>query len=592
MNAVRLSGGAQRSTPALWRFTDPRPKALVWIVLWTVAIVAELAALLPVVTDRGAPVTGPGIVFNLVGGSFAACGLIAWRRRPDSRSGALMAATGYAFFVPALLSPRDSELAQTVGNLTSDWWIFFFVALLLTFLTAGRLRTRFDKALVASFALPVVVLQLLDMLVSPPEGNLLSAFPDEGLASAVDKTQRILLAGLCVLVAVVVGARWIQASRRRRIALLPSIAGGACLILFAAVLVNDIVTGSRSEALLWIAACSLVSVPAAFLAGLLRSRLARGALTDLMRSLRTQRDAPLQQALAKTLDDPQLTIAYRLPGSLGYADAHGEPVLVPPVEPDRAAVPIEHDGSTLAALVYDAALDDDPELVEAVVAAAAIAIENERLQAESAQRVLELQASRERLVAAGDAERRRLERNLHDGAQQRLVAIALQLRILQGRIRRDPGAAEELAIAAGDELALSLAELRELARGIHPAVLEHGLEAALEALATRSPVDTTVTCEITAPLSENAELAAYFVASEALANVAKYANATRVEVRVRCTNGTARIEIADDGVGGADASAGSGLRGLADRVEALDGRLRITSPPGEGTIVAAELPCA
>jgi signal transduction histidine kinase len=586
MSGLGLSG----STSTLWRFTDPRPKAAVWVVLWTITIVAELLALLPVVTDRGAPVTGPAIVFRLVGGSFAACGLIAWRRRPDSLSGALMTATGFAFFAQPLLQARDSELAQTLGRLTADWWIIFFVALLLTFLTAGRLRTRLDKVLVASFAVPVVVLQLLDMLVLPPEGNLLSAFPDAGVASAVDKLQRVTLAGLCSLVAIVVLARWVKASRRRRRALLPSVAGSACLILFAALLVIDLVTGSRSEALFWIAAFSLVSVPAAFLAGLLRSRLARGALTDLMLSLRTQRDTSLQQALADTLDDPQLTIAYRLPGSLGYADTRGEPVLVPPVEPDRASAAIEHDGEELAALVYDAGLDDDPELLEAVVAAAAIAIENERLQAESAQRVLELRASRERLVAAGDAERRRLERNLHDGAQQRLVAIALQLRILQSRIRRDPEAAEELAAAAGDELALSLAELRELARGIHPAVLEHGLAAALESLASRSPVPTTVACDL--QLSQPVELAAYFVASEALANVAKYSQATSASVRVWRAGDSARIEISDDGVGGANAAVGSGLRGLVDRVEALDGRLEITSPPGEGTIVVAELPCA
>jgi len=570
--------GLSESTPALWRFTDPRPKAVVWVSLWTVAIVAELLALLPVVTDRGAPVTGPAIAFSLVGGSFAVCGLIGWHRRPDSRSGALMAATGYAFFVPALLGPRDSELAQTIGDLTADWWIFFFVALLLTFLTAGRLRSPLDKALVASFALPVVVLQVIDMLAS---GDF---------ATAVDKTQRALVAGLCVVVAGVIGVRWVKASRRRRRALLPSVAGAGCLLLFVALLINDLVTGSRNETLLWIAGCSLVSVPAAFLAGLLRSRLARGALTDLMRSLRTQRNVSLQQALATTLDDPLLTVAYRLPGSLGYADAGGEPVLVPPVEPDRASARIEHDGEELAALVYDAGLDDDPELLEAVVAAAAIAIENERLQAESAQRVLELRASRERLVTAGDAERRRLERNLHDGAQQRLVAIALQLRILQGRIRRDPEAAEELAAAAGDELALSLAELRELARGIHPAVLEHGLAAALESLASRSPVPTTVACDL--QLSEPLELAAYFVASEALANVAKYSRATSASVRIWRAGDMARIEIADDGVGGADASSGSGLRGLADRVEALDGRLSVVSPLGAGTIVAAELPCA
>ena len=202
----------------------------------------------------------------------------------------------------------------------------------------------------------------------------------------------------------------------------------------------------------------------------------------------------------------------------------------------------------------------------------------------------ELRASRERLVAASDTERRRLERNLHDGAQQRLVALSLQLRLMQRRSREDPALAEQLA-AASEEVSQSLEELRELARGIHPAVLNHGLDAALESLAARSAVATSVSCEGTDALGEPVELAAYFVACEALANVGKYAQATRARVHVSCRDGVAVIEIADNGVGGADESAGTGLRGLADRVAALDGTLRISSPPGAGTVVTAELPC-
>ena len=202
----------------------------------------------------------------------------------------------------------------------------------------------------------------------------------------------------------------------------------------------------------------------------------------------------------------------------------------------------------------------------------------------------ELAASRVRIVEAGDAERRRLERNLHDGAQQRLVALSLQLRLLEGRVGDDPSA-QELVSSASTQLAQSLAELRELARGIHPAVLNHGLEAALDSLAARSTVPTTVTYEGDGPLPEPVELAAYFVASEALANVAKYAHATSARVRFSHAGRRAVIEIADDGVGGADDSGGSGLRGLADRVEALDGHLRVVSPPGAGTVVIAELPC-
>ena len=175
----------------------------------------------------------------------------------------------------------------------------------------------------------------------------------------------------------------------------------------------------------------------------------------------------------------------------------------------------------VAALIYDVSLDDDPELVEAVSAAAGIALDNERLHEESQARLAELRASRQRLVAAGDEERRRLERNLHDGAQQRLVAVALQLKLIQSRIRRDPAMAEQLVSAAAEELALSLAELRELARGIHPAVLGNGLAPALDALAARAPGPARVSYDAPERLPQPVELAAYFVASEALANVAK-----------------------------------------------------------------------
>ena len=218
--------------------------------------------------------------------------------------------------------------------------------------------------------------------------------------------------------------------------------------------------------------------------------------------------------------------------------------------------PVERDGRRLASLVYDSSLDDDPELVEAVSAAAAIALENERLLAESQARLAELQASRERIVAAGDAERRRLERDLHDGAQQRLVALAMQLRLIQADIRRDPAAAEALVTTASGQLAESLQELRELARGIHPAVLQYGLPSALESLAARSPVPTVATCDRADALPEQVALAVYFVACEALTNVAKYAEATTASVRLTRTPSGMVVEIADDGRGGADAERG------------------------------------
>jgi signal transduction histidine kinase len=291
------------------------------------------------------------------------------------------------------------------------------------------------------------------------------------------------------------------------------------------------------------------------------------------------RGEALQAALGRALGDPELAVVRALPDGSFPAPGDG-----------RSVAPVERDGSQIAALVYDASLDDDPELVEAVSAAASIALENERLQVESQARLAELQASRERIVAAGDAERRRLERNLHDGAQQRLVAIALQLRLIQGQIRRDPSSAEALVTTASDELRHSLEELRELARGIHPAVLERGIAPALNSLATRSTVPTVVTCEVTERLPQQIEAGMYFVACEALANVAKYAQATAASISLSRTDRGVAIEIADDGVGGADADGGSGLRGLADRVEALGGHLLVTSPAGAGTVVIADLP--
>ena len=437
-----------------------------------------------------------------------------------------------------------------------------------------------DRLLVFAFVLPLLILRFVWLLFAEEEEpNLLLAFPDEQIAKAIDTTQRSLLLGACLATVLVLGLRWRAATRPRRRALLPTIAGSFVLLVYATVLINDLVSGERSEALLWIASCSLVTVPLAFLAGLLRSRLARSGLTDLFRDLRNMNHDALQATLARALGDPGLRLAYAGPdGTLPAPDS------------ERSVAPLERDGRQFAALVYDPSLDDDPELVEAVSAAAEIALENEQLHAESQARLAELMASRERIVAAGDAERRRLERNLHDGAQQRLVALAMQLRLIQADIRSDPAAAEARVTSASDELAESLGELRELARGLHPAVLEYGLVAALESLALRSPVPTAVSWDVTDRLPQNVELAAYFVACESLANVAKYAQASTASVRLSRTDRSLFVEIADDGVGGADAAAGSGLRGLADRVEALGGHLLVTSPAGAGTVVTADLP--
>ncbi len=560
---------------ALRRVALPEHSVVPWVGLWVIVALAQFGALVPVLFQRTGSL-GSNEVFSLIGGSFAACGLIAWRRRPDSLSGPLMVAVGLLSFVNPLLSQVHVSVSLTLAHLFADAWVVIFILLLLTFQSGGRLRSRGDRRLVALSAIPLIVLQLIFMQFSAEDGNLLLVSDNADVADAIDKLQRISIALVCVAVGAMIGLRWAAATGPGRRALLPSIAGAACLLLFAALLVNDLVTGSRSSALLWIAACSLVSVPLAFLFGLLRSRLARAELAHLFRDLPAMRGPTLEAALARAVGDPGLVLVQ---------DGRPEPA------PNKSVSRITRDGEDVAWLVYDASLDDDPDLIDAVRAAAGIALENEYLQTQTRERTAELRASRERLVAAGDAERRRLERNLHDGAQQRLVGIALQLRLIERRIESDPASAAQLVNTASDELAHSLTELRELARGIHPAVLNHGLDAALESLASRSTIPTSVSVILPARLPEPIELAAYFVASEALANVAKYAEANRAGVRVWRTGTGAVIEISDDGAGGADPDAGSGLRGLADRVEALEGRLRVVSPPGEGTRVTAEFPC-
>jgi len=258
----------------------------------------------------------------------------------------------------------------------------------------------------------------------------------------------------------------------------------------------------------------------------------------------------------------------------------------------RATTLIERKGEHVAALLHDPSLQDEPELLAAVTAAAGIAVENGRLQADLRARLEELRGSRARVIDAGQKERQRLERNLHDGAQQRLIALSLELSLLEQRLEGDPEATTRLD-QARREIALSLEELRDVARGIHPAVLSgHGLQVALESIAARAAVPVRLTVELDKRLQERLEVVAYYVVSESLTNIAKHACATRATVDVGRKGGQMIVEVVDDGIGGADTERGSGLRGLADRVEALGGRLRVWTPRGGGTRVQAEIPCA
>jgi signal transduction histidine kinase len=396
---------------------------------------------------------------------------------------------------------------------------------------------------------------------------------------------------LVPLVFLAVVRRWRRASPAERRALMPLWV--AMSVIGVAYVLSAFGSPEPTDGfsyLMWeIRGLLQISLPILFLWGLLSTHLARSAVGDLVVEL----EAPLapgglRSVMAKALGDPTLDIAYAIEGDDQWVDADGRLVAHPEPADGRAVTLISRDGICMAALVHDPALDE--ALVRASAAAAGMAIANERLRAEVRAQLEEVRASRQRIVEAGDRERRRVERNLHDGAQQRLVTISLALAMMRDRPSLDPSVAAALEQTAA-ELKRAIDELRELARGIHPAILtEEGLGAAVESLADRSPVPVRLTSGFDGRFAEPVEATAYYVVSEALANVAKYANATVASVELARRNGLVRVEVADDGIGGASVEGGSGLRGLQDRVAAVGGRLEVRSPPGGGTRVVAEIP--
>jgi len=320
----------------------------------------------------------------------------------------------------------------------------------------------------------------------------------------------------------------------------------------------------------------------------------RRLLADVSESP-TQEEA--QAGLRTVLGDPSLQLLYWRHADGAYVTADGSPVDLGLVQNGRAVTVLPHSDRPVGALVHDPRLVQVPAFHD-IAAAASLAIRKDSLNQELQARIDELRRreedvreSRRRLVEAADAERQRLERNLHDGAQQRLVSLSLSLRLAQARLRSSPEAAAELLTAASTELAVALEELRQLARGLHPAVLtERGLPGALESLRDRAPLPIAFVAVPEGRLPEPVEAAVYYIVVEALTNTAKYAQASSARVAVTVDDGRVRVEVADDGVGGAKGAAGSGLRGLADRAEALGGTLAVESPSGGGTVVRALIP--
>jgi signal transduction histidine kinase len=532
------------------------------------------------------------VLYHFVGASFGGCGLLAWYRRPQASAGPLMVATGFLFFARPLLSRLDSPLAQTVGMAIGNLWVITFVVLVVSYGGRPRRWTAAERPLIAAFAVAVVGLVVAWMLVAAFPGNLLLVTAQPAVSRDLNAASGIIGFAAALSLAGLLAARWRQATPGARRSSAPAAAGGATLVFLAGLLLEGAFTTAQAPVLVWATLLGLLLVPLVFLAGVWRSWLARAAIGDLLVELDAAPGAPLQAALARALRDPTLTLAYWLPDFRRHVDGAGREVASPEASEGRLTAIVEQDGERVAVLGYDASLAEERKLLDGVVAAAGFALRNERLSANLQARVGELGASRARILEAGDRERRRLERDLHDGAQQRLVALSMQLTRLKARIPDDPQSAIALATSANHALAASLEELRELSHGLHPSALDHGLAIALESRAAQAVVSTRVTVELPGRLPERIEAAAYFVASEALTNVDKHARASRASVSVRRAPQGACIEVADDGIGGADDAKGSGLRGLADRVEALEGTLHVVSAAGAGTTVTAVIPCA
>ena len=520
-------------------------------------------------------------------------GLIAWTRRPDSRFGVLMIAAGFGMALSSL-SWANTSLPATIGQAFDLLPAALFLHVYLAF-PSGRLERPFARALVAAGYVVAFGLQLVGMLLGGfGEDNLLRVVAEPGAAAELLRFQLLTLAAFSLAGIAVLAVRRRGAGKplRRSAALLVD-SFALALVMIAALFVFGAFGWPGFETIRRVTFLVIGVAPVAFLIGILHARLARSAVADLFVDLAPD-PAPsdLRDALARALRDPSLTLAYWLPEFESWADGEGQAVELPEDDPTRATTLIDRDGAHMAALVHDPSLDDEPELLAAATAGAAMALENGRLNSELRARLAELRGSRARVLEAGQEERQRLERNLHDGAQQRLIALSLELSRLEEPLVGNARARTRLDDAR-NEIALSLAELRDVARGLHPAVVSgHGLEVALESLAAHASVPVQLRVELDDRLREPVEVAAYYVVAESLTNVGKHARAGSATVDVWRWQGDVVVEVADDGVGGADTERGSGLRGLADRVEALGGRLRIWSPRAGGTRVRAELPCA
>lgn len=555
---------------------------------------------------------GGGLLFGVVG-------LVTWQRRPGNVVGPLMVAIGLLTMSSSFEWVPFPPLV-TVGQLSWSVPQGLIGVLLLAYPT-GRIESRGERAwLVGAGA--YLVIALVHVLVTPIAKwecvechSWLVLSYDETLSNDVWLMKTDLMAVLGIGLIALLGRRWLRASRpTRRMMTALWVAGVAYALVLLAFIVLDTSGFTLNEfsdfpnigqflrlqipLVVWVvmpylATLALFLIPLSLLWGLFRSRWGQVAVSSLAIELSQPLDRPpLVQSLRRALGDGSLQLALWSRPARTYVTPEGLPVEPPDGDPSRAVTRLDGDDGPLAAMIHDPVLAEQRQLIDGVSAVARLALENERLHAEVRAQLAEVRASRERIVSAADEERRRVERNLHDGAQQRLVSLSVALSIAQAKASdASPDVAATLA-AAEAELKRAIAELRELARGIHPAILtEAGLGPALESLAEHAAIPVMVDTQLNGRLPPIVEATAYFVAAEGLTNVTKHADASAAQLRARFAHGRLRLEVVDDGVGGADPARGTGLRGLVDRVSALGGSLRVEDGPAGGTRLEAEIPC-
>ncbi len=504
----------------------------------------------------------------VVGWTLLATGTIAWIRRPSSRTGSLLTASGIAWFAFNLAKVDVEPIAWLAAHSVSLHWALLIQAVL-TFPT-GRTASNVERVVVvAGYALAV--------------GSTFVGDP------VVDLVAQSVLGVAVIVVAVMRTVAAIGPTRRARAWAVP--AATALGLGLIGVAVTRLVLPDRElvDASLAVYQVALCGVAVWLLVGLLREPWRRSSVTDLVVELGDTPSASLRDALAQALSDPTLVVGYALEGAAGYVDADGRPIDLPGPGDGRAVTPVAFDTRPVGVIVHDPAILDDPGLLPSIGDATRLAAANAQLEARLRSQIADVEASRRRLVRAEDDARQRIQARLAEGTEAGLRAVAAGLAAAEA-LARDGGSAStiEPTSRAARQVDRALDDLHDLSRGLHPSILEtSGLNAALLELADAAPIP--VTLDVTAvDVPPRLAGAAYYVCAEGIANVIKHARATRVDIRVAVTGRWLVVEVVDDGAGGADPD-GSGLRGLADRLEALGGRLAIESRPGAGTRLTAEL---